>query len=205
MKVTADGQVEVGDLATLKVIADPLRLGLLTVLTEPKTVKEAAAELGVPTTRLYYHLRVLEEHELVRVVSTRLVSGIEEKTYESIGSSWAISPELSASAIESSGVLASVISLVQAELSVALEEAPSDQFGDPDSGVPLLTLSRLAMDRDELIRFQDRMYQLVEEFACTSSTPPPGKQMFHLFLAGYRQRAVPAAPKRGRRSDAPRR
>ena len=35
---------------------------------EPRTVHQVAESLGVPFTRLYYHIKMLEKHNLVRVV-----------------------------------------------------------------------------------------------------------------------------------------
>src|SRR5690349_23081625 len=71
------------DLETVKVVADPLRLQLLNLLREEaRTVKELAKTLHLPQTKLYYHMDLLEKHGLVRVVGTRLVSGILEKRYQ---------------------------------------------------------------------------------------------------------------------------
>lgn len=180
------GQVQVGDPETLKVIADPLRLELLSLLSEPKTAKELAATLGVPTTRLYYHLRVLESHGLVKVVSTRLVSGIEEKTYRSLGNNWVPSPELTDAAIESSGVVGSLVNLVQAELSVAMRDDPKGHIGDPDSAAPVLTLTRMSFDRQSLVEFQKRLYELLEQYVCEEPAAREGEDLYHLFLAVYR-------------------
>lgn len=69
-------------LETLKMVSDPLRIRILeTLLAEARTVKQAAALLGMPPTKLYYHFNVLEEHGLIRSVSSRIVSGIIEKAY----------------------------------------------------------------------------------------------------------------------------
>lgn len=69
-------------LETLKVIADPLRLRLLALLRdEPRAVKQLAAALDTPLKKLYYHINLLEEHGLIRVAETRVVSGIIEKHY----------------------------------------------------------------------------------------------------------------------------
>jgi DNA-binding transcriptional ArsR family regulator len=70
------------DPETVRLIADPLRLRLLELLREqPRTVTELADALDVPRTRLYYHMKLLEEHNLVAVDATREVSGITERTY----------------------------------------------------------------------------------------------------------------------------
>lgn len=70
------------NLETLKVVADPLRLRILDAFGDkPHTVKQIAKLLGIPPNKLYYHVNMLEEHGLIRVVDTRIVSGIIEKLY----------------------------------------------------------------------------------------------------------------------------
>ena len=46
-----------------------------------ETVKQIAADLKTPIKKLYYHVNLLEEHGLIRITSTRVVSGIIEKQY----------------------------------------------------------------------------------------------------------------------------
>ena len=72
----------------LKAIADPTRVAILTALMKTRqdlpvmSVKELAAELGEPQTKLYRHVRQLEAAGLIRVASTRMVSGILEQRYQ---------------------------------------------------------------------------------------------------------------------------
>lgn len=70
------------DLETLKVLADPLRLRIRELLVQPSTVKQLAAELDLPATKLYYHVNLLEKHGLINVVDSRMVSGIVERVYQ---------------------------------------------------------------------------------------------------------------------------
>lgn len=72
----------VNDLETLKVLADPLRLRIRELMNKPTTVKQVAAKLGLPATKLYYHINLLEKHSLIVLVDTRVVSGIIEKHYQ---------------------------------------------------------------------------------------------------------------------------
>jgi len=59
----------IGNLDTLKVITDERRLQMLELLVQrPYTVKQLAAELELAPTKLYYHIKQLEDHELIRVV-----------------------------------------------------------------------------------------------------------------------------------------
>src|SRR5580704_9988256 len=72
----------------LKAIADPTRAAILAALMKTRqdlpvmSVKELAAELGEPQTKLYRHVRQLEAAGLIRVASTRMVSGILEQRYQ---------------------------------------------------------------------------------------------------------------------------
>jgi DNA-binding transcriptional ArsR family regulator len=79
--VPADTYV-VDDLDTLKVLADPLRLRIREFMQSPTTVKQVAAELDMPPTKLYYHINLLEKHGLIVLVDTQVVSGIIEKHYQ---------------------------------------------------------------------------------------------------------------------------
>src|SRR5919199_1430804 len=81
--VKPDDVFFITDVETLKVVADPLRLRILDVLRRgPSTVKHLATELDVPLKKLYYHVNLLETHSLIRVVGTRVISGIIEKQYQ---------------------------------------------------------------------------------------------------------------------------
>ena len=69
-------------LEALKVFSDPLRQQIIeSLLDGAKTVKQVAAELELAPTKLYYHVNLLEEHGLIQVTETRIVSGIIEKHY----------------------------------------------------------------------------------------------------------------------------
>ena len=74
--------LEVRDLEALRALTDPLRLRLVDLLRQAaRTAKELAAAMEVEQRSLYYHLGLLERHGLVRVVGTRMVSGIQERRY----------------------------------------------------------------------------------------------------------------------------
>jgi DNA-binding transcriptional ArsR family regulator len=75
-------ELTITDPEVLRVLADPLRLRLVQHnLGKPWTVKDASRALGISQTKLYYHVNLLETHGLIRVHSTRVVSGIIEKSY----------------------------------------------------------------------------------------------------------------------------
>ncbi len=85
----------IDDLATLRLLSDPLRLQLIEELgAAPTTVKALARAMGMKPNRLYYHVNLLEQHGLVRVTQTRIVSGIVERTYALVARHFAVSDDL---------------------------------------------------------------------------------------------------------------
>ena len=85
----------IGDVETLRAISDPTRLRILETMVQRQdpawSVKELAAEMGVPQTRLYHHVEQLLERDLIRPVERRVVSGIIETRYRVVArsrSSW---------------------------------------------------------------------------------------------------------------------
>ena len=83
-------------LHTLKVYFDPLRARIMQDMAhEPRTVHQVAETLSVPYTRLYYHIKMLEKHKLIRVVDVVQLAGVvEEKYYMVTARQYAIDPKL---------------------------------------------------------------------------------------------------------------
>jgi DNA-binding transcriptional ArsR family regulator len=75
----------ISDVDTLRALSDPVRLRILELMVgrhrETWTVKRLAGELGMGPTKLYHHVKVLEERGLIRAAGTRVVSGIIETSY----------------------------------------------------------------------------------------------------------------------------
>ena len=181
-------QFVIEDAETIKVIADPLRLRLmLETIDAPRTVKELAATLDVPQTRLYYHMKLLEKHGLISVAGRRMVSGIEERSYRSPANGWTISKDLMADAVFS-GLLAALFDLTRAELEMALANSNAEP-GNAESDVPLLTFTRLWLSEDEVIEVQRGFQQVLERFA--TSEPGPGKSEYNGAFTLYRTKLRP--------------
>ena len=90
-----DPEFMIDDLETLKVIAHSLRAQLLDQFGEaPMTVKQVAGRMGLAPNKLYYHVNMLEEHGLIRVVETRTVGNMLEKVYQDSAERYHVSPDL---------------------------------------------------------------------------------------------------------------
>jgi DNA-binding transcriptional ArsR family regulator len=160
------------DLETLKVIADPLRFQVLDLLViEPLTVKQLAEKLGLAPSKLYYHVNMLEEHGLIQVADTRVVSGIIEKTYRASSPGIDIDPSLLTFTTTTgrenvNALLVSTIDATREDLlrslqarAFALDQGAAEQ---PRQIVINRALSRLSEERAQ--EFAKRLHDLLDEF-----------------------------------------
>jgi DNA-binding transcriptional ArsR family regulator len=69
------------DLDSLRALADPTRLQIIELLVKPLSVKEIAEEMAVPRTRLYHHIKTLEQNGLIRVVGERKARALNERVF----------------------------------------------------------------------------------------------------------------------------
>ncbi len=138
----------IGDLETLRLLADPLRLRLLAaVREEARSAKEIAGQLGMPVGKLYYHLDLLERHALIVVAATRIVSGIAEKQYRAAARAFRVDRSLLAlddatTAID--GMLAAVLDGTRVE---AERSARSGAFADGASAILTRKVVHLTAER----------------------------------------------------------
>jgi predicted ArsR family transcriptional regulator len=72
----------------------PTRIRILKLCTESLSVRQIADRLGVPPTRLYYHVNLLEDAGFLQVVHTRKSGARTEKLYRVAGRSITAGPDL---------------------------------------------------------------------------------------------------------------
>ena len=123
---------------TLKALADPLRLAILTALmgAGPRimSVKELAAELGEPQTKLYRHVKQLESAGLIRVAASRLVSGILEQRYQACQTDLRLGPGLmrdEAAADDSAALVTVLLDQYRERFFAARAAAPGEDQPGP--------------------------------------------------------------------------
>ncbi len=193
-KVQPEDLLMIADLETLKVVTDPLRLNILNLLrAAPRTAKELARALHLSQTKLYYHLGLLEQRGLIRVVGTRLVSGILEKQYQATAYKLSVdrklfSPTPSATAgyegleVFLSAVLdythSDMMRSVQSGLAELSEDAPPERK---------LTVGRswFHLTPAEARTFMERLWALEQEFQRLHSDAPTEDTQLYEFLLGF--------------------
>ncbi|MFD8481254.1 ArsR/SmtB family transcription factor [Kitasatospora sp. NPDC059673] len=185
---------EVTDVATLKALADPLRLAVLSALMkrdpQPMSVKEIAAELDEAPTKLYRHIKQLEQTGLVHVAETRLVSGIVESRYRSAQQSLRLSPQVLAEGEqppEALGTVLATMDLVRADfrrnfLAGRIDLTPAAQ-GNPLPNKFAHTNVRLTPER--LRRLRSRLDELLDEVFAEDDSAEPDAVEVTLFALMY--------------------
>jgi DNA-binding transcriptional ArsR family regulator len=175
---------EVSDAETLRVMSDPLRIAILRrLMADPDqgvrvmSAKELATELGEPQTKLYRHLKQLEEAHLIEVAETRVVSGINEQRYRTAQMNLLLSPAL----LNDLGVRDDVADTIVAalddfrdELRVNLRAGRVDMRGSDSAesgpGGLLMQLDR-RMNPSLAMQFARRLAALVEEIEAAPVDP----------------------------------
>lgn len=68
----------------LQALADPLRYNIVVLLATPHTGAQLGRLLGLPRTKVHYHLKQLEKVRLIRLHSLGSVGGMTEKYYVAV-------------------------------------------------------------------------------------------------------------------------
>ncbi|WP_042420807.1 winged helix-turn-helix domain-containing protein [Streptacidiphilus anmyonensis] len=186
----------VEDVETLKALSDPLRLSILQAMSGAPadrswTAKELARELGEPQTKLYRHLKHLEETGLILVAETRLVSGIVEQRYAAAQRRIELSRGFLASSAAGEseerdaalGLVNSALTSFERELADALRSGRVRLDDADERRRPMVMIAdfRLAADRAEAYRM--RLRQLIDEL--NAEPEDPDGVPVHLMLAMY--------------------
>jgi DNA-binding transcriptional ArsR family regulator len=148
--------VELESTDALQELVHRVRGPMLRRLRSPHSAAELAAELDVPVTRLYHHLKVLESAGLIEVVATRRVGAALERRYRGVARSFRVGPEAVRDTQDLARSLASVLDSTRADLVAAVESGAAD-----DVAVWSLRLRLAEQDRVELA---ERLDALLAEF-----------------------------------------
>lgn len=122
--------MEFEDIEALELLNNPLRVRILRHLFEPASVKTVADRLGVPVTRLYYHVNLLEDAGIIAVVETRKVGAMIQKIYQTTAKTFRPSPRLPLSGSDPGELARVVAGVVLDGARVDAEEALSAHFAN---------------------------------------------------------------------------
>lgn len=168
------------------------RLEILSQLESPKSCPELARAMSSTTQKMYYHVKALESHGLVRKVGERRVRAIMEGVYQSAARSFWISPRLAAAA----GGKRRLSEKISLHRLLELTEQIQLEVGSLASGsrekIPSLSLSaaielKSANERQAFMAaVQQAITAIAEKFGAIEAGEREGSDtLFHLMLACY--------------------
>lgn len=182
---------QVTGVETLKALADPTRLAILTALMRdarpPRvmSVKELAAELGEPQTKLYRHVKQLEAAGLIRVAASRLVSGIIERRYQASQSSLTFGPEIVRDPRQSDDATAMVTAMLDRyrDRFFARRTAIGDHLPD-DRPQDVMLLSSTTVSRETARQIRAKLQEaidLLDQPVSADENPVPAEVLLGFF------------------------
>jgi predicted transcriptional regulator len=201
-------ELKVSDLETLRVLADPQRFRLVQAMStrpgEQWTVKEMARVVGASPTKLYYHVNLLEEHGLIVVTGSRLVSGILEKRYQVAADQLSVDRKLFATgdaiANETMHTMLSTIldttrEDIQASVKAGIASLHHEE-GDGDREPIVLSKGFDRLSRARALEFRARLKALYAEFEESPTTEPSAKSDRHPYalVVAFYPVVEPATP-----------
>jgi DNA-binding transcriptional ArsR family regulator len=169
---------QIDNLETLKVLSDPLRIQLIEAIREVNlqgelaTVKYLSEQVGRSPKKLYYHVNLLEKHDLIQVADTRLVSGIVEKLYQVSAQSFVLDESIFSQPAGTQERADAVVTLVSSLLDATkrevtlLAQSHAGSPVDPDSSKPTNHISKdyAYLTPEQVGYFQQRLQELSDEF-----------------------------------------
>lgn len=188
------------DVEALRAISDPTRMQVLETMVQRRSpawnVKEIAARLGLPQTRLYHHIEILVSAGLVRPVERRVVSGIIETRYLPAALSFQLDRSLFAGEAAAGlevlhQTLATIFDTARAEVERAIrsgavaadEDAPPDRRLLVWRGVARLSPARANELRERLTALANEFSD--EDVAADAGVEDPGAIPLGIVLAVY--------------------
>lgn len=188
-----DDQMVISTLDTLRVFADPLRQQILdSVRDEARTVKQIAALLKRQPTKLYYHINLLEEHKLIRVTETRIVSGIIEKQYRAAARRFEIRRTLLLPGVDGEdaerldAALDAILNPVRDEIHRAVEHNAIDNHDDAPAFRRLLLRRGFAyLTPEQAAEFYAKLEELLADFE-QERAPDDQRRPYRLLLGFFR-------------------
>ena len=161
----------IDNLETLKLLADPLRVEIMQAFAAApdvaKTVKQVAQALRAKPTKLYYHVNLLEEHGLLHVAESRVVSGIIEKSYLPAARSFTIDSSLvQVTPGGREAVVATMAALLQTSAAELAASVAAGALTRPAGGPPQVHVTK-SLSRIDPARYGElmaRITQLIDDF-----------------------------------------
>ena len=186
---------EITELEQLRVMSDPLRMRLIATLYErPLTVKQVADELDLTPTKLYYHVSELERIGVVKVMETRVKSGIIEKYYQTVADQIKVNRNLLHVAKQSMApsaygeLLASLMEATADDLRLGVAQGTIKPPARTGKKKAVIGRSTLALDPAKADRLMQKLAKIMTEI--NAADDKHGETHYGLTVAFYPMRST---------------
>lgn len=150
----------IDDPATVRVVYDPVRFRIISALGAPMSVKELAEALDTTPNHLYYHVRTLERHGIIKVAEERRVGSNIENAYSRAADHFVLSGELAR--VTPPAHLPQTLQDALGRFSRTLDAVGRGKFKGHFSSAMNEVRGRLSLEQVEDLT--GRMQELVKEF-----------------------------------------
>ncbi len=160
----------IDDVETMEMLADATRIQILELAMVPRSVSEIADAMDVPRTRLYHHVKLLEEAGMLAVAETRPAGAMTEKIYQVAAFSFKPSDELMNTAAPKDQAEAIMTSLLGTSKADFIRAVSEERFGLNRGTRPRkVSLGRRLgmMTEDQLDTFIEELEALCEKYCDT--------------------------------------
>lgn len=184
-------ELMINDIESLKVYFDPMRLRIVQEIADrARSIHEIAEVLGVPFTRLYYHINLLEKHNIIKLVEVqRGVGAIEEKFYRVTARFYQVDRALTTpgTPVGDAG-LETVLSMVLDQTRQSIMDGIAGEVLDLRQRVPhpnamLIARGVYMMTPDLAQEFQLRIKELIIEFQSRQLNTHEGALFYNFAVA----------------------
>ena len=176
------GDLTIRNLGQIEAISNPVRVRILRLARNPITVAELAERLGVPTTRLYYHVNLLVEQGMLTQVDERKSGARIERIYLRSADSFKLGPELAEEIGDRRKAAEAATAVVLDPARADLEDVFVDFFSGREH-IAYFGRTVAHLTSDDAEEFRNRMDALAEEFRRASNPEQPGRMAYSLTAA----------------------
>ncbi len=179
---------KISDLKSLRVLSNSLHRQIFEALiSQSLSAKQIGEKLGINSTKLYYHLKLMEKIGIIKVEDTRIVSGIIEKSYRAVARQLQIDPSLLTSDSDSgkeniNQILLSTLETTKKDIDRSLHAHYAELEQDPHVIIISRQLSRLSDEQAN--EFCEKLNSLIKDFE-RKNTNSPDLHSFSLMIAFY--------------------
>jgi DNA-binding transcriptional ArsR family regulator len=175
----------IDDLETLGIIIGEPRIEIIEMLRQPLSVAELAGKMDVPRTRLYHHIKMLEEVGAIVVVDERRAGAMTEKIYQVAAKSFQPSEKFLESAApkeQAEAILDSVFSITKTDFLRAVERKLVSMKDAEQARRLTIARHLFTLTPERITELVTRLEELLSEFKDeeTEDTEP-----FGLLVVGH--------------------